>query len=107
VAGIYSTQFCLSSGASNVGFVVPAGQVAVVRCVTAFNRNAAAASYDVRINPPLVYVVGRSLSAAGTPGSDSYDALMDLHLVVKAGQTIFLDCVAGVDGTVSGYLFTA
>jgi len=105
--GVYSVRFCSARSQQNVEFKVPAGHVAVVRNVTAFNRNAQPQPYDVRISYGPTYVCGGFLAGSGATGTRQYSDTWDLRVVVREGESIFADAGQDVDMVVSGYLLVA
>ena len=96
---VYSTRFIHRWGtAGGVSYTVPAGKRAVIKNVTVYNGDTAAAVVVLTLN-------GQGIWARSVPGpSGGYSELM--NVVANAGDGFMLYSY-GVNsgGTVSGYLF--
>jgi hypothetical protein len=96
---VYSTRFVLWAQLGlSAAYVVPAGQRAVVKCVTAENIGAVAALVSVR-------VAGSYVAALSLPGPGGA-TLGGIMIVAYAGETIQSNHnQADVSSIVSGFLF--
>lgn len=105
MAGIYSTQFFLVPGGTNGVYTVPAGQTAVVRCVTVYNRSSSATEqYAIAVSPGGAAIVfGFAGANSGAAGESAI--YIDLRVVLTSGQEIFSANGANIDMSCSGYLF--
>jgi hypothetical protein len=103
---VYSTSFAQAYNGAGVNYKVPAGYVAVLRTVTLVNRSSSAtANLQLRINETNLIIFERILDAyAATSGNAS--VILDMHVVINAGQTLVGLASPGVDATLSGYLLT-
>jgi hypothetical protein len=107
MASIFSTRFLATTGGVAEAFAVPAGQLAVVRCVTAINMGSAEGNWNVQITPQGVYFAGGWEPPLPTGGSVVEPQVLDLRVVVQAGESIYGASAVGVHLTVSGYLFVS
>ena len=105
MAGVYSVRFIATASGAPASYTVPAGNVAVIRCVTATNHGASAVGYTLAINPGAYYVVADNLAPAGTAGIQQWSHQLEMRVVVRAGETMNAGPGSAVDMTVSGYLF--
>lgn len=103
---VFSTRFLLSTGSTGATYTVPSGKVAVLRSVTAVNRDGSSQWFLVSINPAGAYVVFGQLEANdATVGRAS--SIRELRLVVNAGEQMRVSTSsANMDVTLSGYLLT-
>lgn len=95
MASAYSRRFLLQKG-GDIGYTVPAGQVAVIKCVTGSNNSGSAGNIGVFIGSHQVLF--EPVPAGGVR------TFLGLQLVVHAGETMQLSPSAAVVGTVNGYL---
>jgi hypothetical protein len=107
MAPLFSTLFLSGSPGSVQPYTVPAGHVAVVRCVTAYNNGGPdKALIAVAAGSPSVNIVWAQLGVYPTPSVPAYLS-WDIRVVVNAGGTISLGGNAFVVATVSGYLLSS
>jgi len=96
VAGIYSTQFCLGATAVALKYTVPAGKLAVIKCVTGVNTYTSPLAATVDISGTYIWIGSIPGAGALTAGG--------LMIVAKAGQIITAAGEARIHLSVSGYL---
>jgi hypothetical protein len=106
MSGVYSTRFLLASSEIR-SYLVPAGNVAVVRSVQVCNDNVRATSNGwLRIDPALIYVL-QFETVPPQSGSATWVSLnVDMRLVVNPGELLTIGIGSGVQAAVSGYLLT-
>jgi hypothetical protein len=106
MSNVYSHRFLLAAAGSQASYVVPDGYTAVVRCITAMNRDASnVQSAGVRFGTPALWIWADYLPA-DPGGSTTPSVVVDLRVVVNPGETIQTANGTLVDMTVSGYLLS-
>lgn len=106
MASVYSTQFALMHGGASVVYTVPAGYIAVIRSVTAFNASPVVPEDGhVYLGDSSVTIYQRTLSTF-LPSSPGYYDAQELRVVVDAGDRIHVEGGPDVDVSVSGYLLS-
>lgn len=105
MAAVYSTRFLLQQGLHVNTYLVPAGAVAVIRCVTVHNDDTSAVQHCILAILPLAVDVVYAIEPAQQFTSQNVSRALDLRVVVLGGETMRLDTSAGVHASVSGYLF--
>lgn len=92
-----------SHAGAAASYTVPDGKVAVVRCITAFNPNAVVpetAGLVLTDDAVTLWQVG-NLGGASLEVGDS--VVVDMRVVLHAGESIHTNNDGDVDMTVSGY----
>jgi hypothetical protein len=81
VAGVYSEQFILYSGApANLSYVVPTGKRAIVKSMFAWNGDSAAKNRALLVDGKVVWI-------SPVPGANGLVSVA-LMLVLYSGQTL-------------------
>jgi hypothetical protein len=105
MAAIYSKRFLTAAGSSAASSPPAVGDVWVIRCITAVNTNASGyATFSVVIGSTGIYIVEASVPSVGT-GSAEASAVFDVRVPIENPEYVAINAQAGVDVSVSGYLF--
>lgn len=107
MASIYSTRLLHTHAGGAASYTVPDGRVTVIRCITAFNANAVipeTAGLVLTDSAVTIWQVG-NLGGASLDVGDS--VVVDMRIVLHAGESIHTNNGADVDMTVSGYELAA
>jgi len=95
----YSHRFAYSGSGASSKYTIPAGMVAIVKCVTAWNGAAAAGQVALQINGATVW--------ANNPPAATPVSAAGLMIVLNGGEELNLFGTSGLNSQVSGYLLTA
>jgi hypothetical protein len=105
MASLYSVRFILAPP-GQLSYVVPAGQVAVVRSVQMFNTDGAVAGWGIFGFVGGAQLAGATLGAWARVAGELHSVNLDMRVVAREGEQIgFSRSGAAVHCTASGYLF--
>jgi hypothetical protein len=96
VAGVFSTQFISGATAVPLKYTVPAGQLAVIKCIVGVNTGTVADLISVDIGGIYIWI-------GSVPGASVLTA-SSLMVVAKSGQVITASGGSKFHLTVSGFL---
>lgn len=103
---VYSTSFLRSHGGAGGIYTVPAGYLAVIRCITAVNTGPDLPEHGQVFLGHSSCTIWSAVLSPFLPSSPGNSATINLRVVVESTDTIQVNNGPDVDVTVSGYLLS-
>jgi len=107
VPPVFSTRFLLLPTQQGT-YGVPAGHIAVVRCITVWNTSATATGWVTVAVNTSTQILSASLPTNTRVAAENHAIVWDVRIVLAAAETFtILRSSADVHAQASGYLFPA